>query len=130
MKNIVTPFRNNLFGSRGGDIQEALNYAEIIFNTLSSTDQIAVRTAFGVLINTIENAVTQSQMPIIELIDERIAKYNFPNDIFSNEIETWMRDNLEDKIIDLVSVSDAIETWMQDNLEDKINDLDLVVRIR
>jgi len=61
MTNPVTPFRNNLFGSRGMDIQSALDYSEVMINTLSATDQVAVRTAFGVLLNTIESAVTQSQ---------------------------------------------------------------------
>ena len=72
MSNPVTPFRNNLFASRGMDIQEALNYAEIMINTLSSTDQVAVRTAFGVVINTIDSAVTQSQGPSPEKLAEAI----------------------------------------------------------
>jgi len=54
MSNPVTPFRNNLFASRP-TIQEALDYAEMLINTLSNVDQVAVRTAFGVVLNTIDN---------------------------------------------------------------------------
>ena len=33
MTNPVTPFRNDLFGSRGMDIKAAMDYAEIMINT-------------------------------------------------------------------------------------------------
>jgi len=138
MSNPVTPFRNNLFASRGMDIQSALDYSEMMINTLSATDQVAVRTAFGVVINTIENAVTQSQGPspeklaIIDLIDERIAKHNFIREdaignvvdehidnLVDDKINNWMSNNFD---VEDYNVGDAIESWADRNLEDKIQD--------
>ena len=137
MSNPVTPFRNNLFASRGMDIQEALNYAEIMINTLSSTDQVAVRTAFGVVINTIESAVTQSQGPspeklaIIALIDERIDAHKLIREDAIGDVVDAHIDNLDDKISDWMSnnfdvtdynVDDAIEAWMENNLDEKVSE--------
>jgi len=151
MTNPVSPFRNNLFGSRGMDIQSALDYAEMMINTLSATDQVAVRTAFGVVINTIESAVTQSQGPspekiaIIALIDERISEHKLAReDGVESLINDWMDNNLRDKVMDIVAeddvddqisnwmsnnfditdynVDDAIESWMDNNMDDKIQD--------
>jgi len=140
MTNPVSPFRNNLFASRGMDIQSALDYAEMMINTLSSTDQVAVRTAFGVVINTIDSAVTQSQGPspeklaIIALIDERIdesiAQWMLLNlrdkvmsivedDDISDQISNWMSNNFD---IEDYNVGDAIESWADRNLEEKINE--------
>lgn len=151
MSNPVTPFRNNLFGSRGMDIQSALDYAEMMINTLSATDQVAVRTAFGVVINTIDSAVTQSQGPspekiaIIALIDERIAEHKLAReDGVESLIKIWIDENLRDKVMDIVAdddiddqisnwmsnnfditdynVDDAIDSWMDNNLDDKVTD--------
>jgi hypothetical protein len=137
MSNPVTPFRNNLFASRGMDIQSALDYSEMMINTLSATDQVAVRTAFGVVINTIENAVTQSQGPspeklaIIALIDERIDAHKLIREDAIGDVVDAHIDNLDDKIADWMSnnfdveeynVGDAIESWADRNLEEKINE--------
>jgi hypothetical protein len=137
MTNPVSPFRNNLFASRGMDIQSALDYAEMMINTLSSTDQVAVRTAFGVVINTIDSAVTQSQGPspeklaIIALIDERIAEHKLIREDAIGDVVDAHIDNLDDKIADWMSnnfdveeynVGDAIESWADRNLEEKINE--------
>ena len=151
MTNPVTPFRNNLFGSRGMDIQSALDYSEVMINTLSATDQVAVRTAFGVLLNTIESAVTQSQGPtpleeaLFAIIDKRIAVLQINTQVEINaSIEDWMDNNLKDKVMDIVAeddvddqisnwmsnnfditdynVDDAIESWMDNNMDDKIQD--------
>jgi hypothetical protein len=137
MSNPVSPFRNNLFASRGMDIQEALNYSEMLINTLSNTDQVAVRTSIGVLLNTIDNAVTQSQGPspeklaIIDLIDERIAKHNFIREDAIGDVVDAHIENLDDKISDWMSnnfdldnynVDDAIESWMDNNIDEKIQD--------
>ncbi len=160
MTNPVSPFRNNLFGSRGMDIQSALDYAEVMFNTLSSTDQVAVRTAFGVLINTIDSAVTQSQGPtpleeaLFAIIDKRIAVLQINSQVEINaSIDDWMENNLRDKVMDIIANEDdiddqisnwmsnnfditdydvdgAIESWMDNNLDEKINDLELVVRVK
>ena len=137
MTNPVTPFRNNLFASRGMDIQSALDYSEMMINTLSATDQVAVRTAFGVVINTIESAVTQSQGPspeklaIIALIDERIDAHKLVREDAINDVIENHIDKLDDKISDWMSnnfdveeynVGDAIESWADRNLEEKINE--------
>jgi len=138
MSNPVTPFRNNLFASRGMDIQSALDYAEMMINTLSSTDQVAVRTAFGVVINTIESAVTQSQGPspekiaIIALIDERIAEHKLIREDaigevvdahihnLDDKIADWMDNNLRDKMMDILAnedIDDDISNWMSNNFD-------------
>ena len=137
MSNPVTPFRNNLFASRGMDIQSALDYSEMMINTLSATDQVAVRTAFGVVINTIESAVTQSQGPspeklaIIALIDERIDAHKLIREDAIGDVVDAHIDNLDDKISDWMSnnfdvtdynADDAIEAWMENNLDEKVNE--------
>ena len=137
MTNPVSPFRNNLFASRGMDIQSALDYAEMMINTLSSTDQVAVRTAFGVVINTIESAVTQSQGPspeklaIIALIDERIDAHKLIREDAIGDVVDAHIDNLDDKISDWMSnnfdldnydVDSSIEVWIENNLQEKVEE--------
>jgi len=151
MSNPVSPFRNNLFGSRGMDIQSALDYAEMMINTLSSTDQVAVRTAFGVVINTIDSAVTQSQGPtpveeaLFAIIDKRIAVLQINTQVEINaSIDDWMDNNLRDKMMDILANEDidddisnwmsnnfditdydvdgSIESWMDNNLQEKVNE--------
>ena len=151
MTNPVSPFRNNLFASRGMDIQSALDYAEMMINTLSATDQVAVRTAFGVVINTIESAVTQSQGPspveeaLFAIIDKRIAVLQINSQVEINaSIDDWMDNNLRDKMMDILAnedidddisnwmsnnfditdynVDDAIESWADNNLDEKISE--------
>ena len=137
MSNPVSQFRNNLFGSRGMDIQSALDYAEMMINTLSATDQVAVRTAFGVVINTIDSAVTQSQGPspeklaIIALIDERIDAHKLIREDAIGDVVDAHIDNLDDKISDWMSnnfdvtdynADDAIEAWMENNLDEKVSE--------
>ena len=106
MSNPVSHFRNNLFASRGCDIQSALDYAEMMINTLSAVDQVSVRTAFGVVLNTIDSAVTQSQGPspeklaIIALIDERIDAHKLIREDAIGDVVDAHIDNLDDKIAD------------------------------
>jgi hypothetical protein len=133
MTNPVSQFRNNLFGSRGMDIQSALDYAEVLINTLSSTDQVAVRTAFGVLINTIDSAVTQSQGPtpleeaLFAIIDKRIAVLQINSQVEINaSIDDWMDNNLKDKMMDVLAnedIDDDISNWMSNNFD--ITDYDV-----
>jgi hypothetical protein len=137
MSNPVSQFRNNLFASRGCDIQSALDYAEMMINTLSAVDQVSVRTAFGVVLNTIDSAVTQSQGPspeklaIIALIDERIDAHKLiREDAIGDLVDEHIR-NLDDKIEDWMSnnfdldnynFDSAIESWADNNLDEKINE--------
>ncbi len=145
MTNPVSPFRNNLFASRGCDIQSAMDYAETMISTFQGTEYASAKTAIYVLINTIDNAVTQSQGPspeklaIIDLIDERIAKHNFIREENIGDVVDAHIDNLDDKISDWMSnnfdisdydVNGEIESWMDNNLDEKINDLELVVRVK
>ena len=137
MSNPVSQFRNNLFASRGCDIQSALDYAEMMINTLSAVDQVSVRTAFGVVLNTIDSAVTQSQGPspeklaIIALIDERIDAHKLIREDAIGDVVDAHIDNLDDKISDWMSnnfdatdynTDDAIEAWMENNLDEKVSE--------
>ena len=131
MSNPVSPFRNNLFASRGCNIQEALNYAEMMINTLSATDQVAIRTAFGVVLNTIESAVTQSQGPSPEmdqadmltqlggmydkLVNDVVAK------VSARDIALIDERIAEHKLIREDAIGDVVDAHI-DNLDDKIAD--------
>jgi len=152
MSNPVTPFRNNLFGSRGMDIQSALDYAETMISTFQGTEYAAAKTAIGVLVNTIESAVTQSKGPtpleeaLFEIIDKRIAVLQINTQVEINaSIDDWMDNNLRDKVMDIIAneddvddqisnwmsnnfditdynVDDAIESWADNNLDEKISE--------
>ena len=152
MTNPVSQFRNNLFASRGCDIQSAIDYCEVMISTLNQTDQIGARTAIGVLINTIDNAVAQSQGPspeklaIIELINEVVnERLSFSLSDIDEKIGDWMQINLRDRVMDIVAndpdiddqisnwmsnnfdlddynVDDSIERWIENNLDEKVSD--------
>lgn len=160
MTNPVSPFRNNLFASRGMDIQSAMDYAETMISTFQGTEYASAKTAIYVLINTIDNAVTQSQGPtpleeaLFAIIDKRIAVLQINSQVEINaSIDDWMENNLRDKVMDIIANEDdiddqisnwmsnnfditdydvdgAIESWMDNNLDEKINDLELVVRVK
>ena len=146
MSNPVSPFRNNLFASRGCDIQSALDYAEMMINTLSATDQVSIRTAFGVVINTIDSAVTvwqgleaQSQVPSPEMdqadmltqlggmydklvndVASKVEAKIMTNDKIDESIEEWMTLNLRDKVMSIVEnddIDDKISDWMSNNFD-------------
>ena len=149
MTNPVTPFRNNLFASRGCDIQSALDYVDQL--ATASTDPVAVQTAARVLLNTIDSAVTQSQGPspleeaLFAIIDKRIAVLQINTQVEINaSIDDWMENNLRDKMMDILANDDiddqisnwmsnnfdltdydvdgAIESWMDNNMDDKLHD--------
>jgi hypothetical protein len=152
MSNPVTPFRNNLFASRGCDIKDAVEYAEMMINTFQGPEYATAKTAIYVLINTIDNAVTQSKGPtpleeaLFEIIDKRIAVLQINTQVEINaSIDDWMDNNLRDKVMDIIAneddiddqisnwmsnnfditdynVDDAIESWMDNNMDEKIQD--------
>ena len=147
MSNPVTPFRNNLFASRGMDIQSALDYAEMMINTLSATDQVSVRTAFGVVINTIDNAVTNTpeRIAVVQLISSIInEQLNVTMNDVDEQISNWMNENLKERMmlilkdddiddqisnwmsnnfdIDDYDVDSSIESWMDSNLDEKVSE--------
>ena len=127
MANPVSQFRNNLFGSRGCEIQSALDYVETMIGGMATSDQIAVRTAVGVLINTIDNAVTQAQGPsperiaITHLISSIISEQlNVTMNDVDEQISNWMNSNLKERIMDIVAeddISDQISNWMSNNFD-------------
>jgi len=138
MTNPVSQFRNGIFGSRGCNIQEAIDYANELINTLPQTDQVGIRVGLGVLINTIDNAVTQSQGPspeklaIIALIDERIAEHKLIREDaigdvvdshihnLDDKISDWMKYNLRDLMMEMLehdNVDDQISNWMSNNFD-------------
>jgi hypothetical protein len=130
MSNPVTPFRNNLFASRP-TIQEALDYAEMLINTLSNVDQVAVRTAFGVVINTIDSAVIQSQgpKPVMDQAD-MLSQLGGMYDKLVSDVATFKSDwtisliderIAEHKLIREDAIGDVIDAHI-DNLDDKIVD--------
>jgi hypothetical protein len=139
MTNPVSQFRNGIFGSRGCNIQEAIDYVNELINTLTPTDQVGIRVGFGVLVNTIDNAVAQSQGPspeklaIIALIDERIAEHKLvradelqsrvmdflEHDDISDQISDWMSNNFD---IDDYDLDSQIENWVDNNLDEKVSE--------
>jgi hypothetical protein len=151
MSNPVTPFRNDLFGSRGMDIKAAWDYAETMISTFQGPEYAAAKTAIGVLVNTIESAVTQSKGPtpleeaLFEIIDKRIAVLQINTQVEINaSIDDWMDNNLRDKMMDILAnedidddisnwmsnnfditdynVDDAIDSWAENNLDEKISE--------
>jgi hypothetical protein len=151
MSNPVTPFRNDLFGSRGMDIKAAMDYVETMISSFQGSEYAAIKTAIYVLVNTIESAVTQSKGPtpleeaLFEIIDKRIAVLQINSQVEINaSIDDWMENNLRDKMMDILAnedidddisnwmsnnfditdynVDDAIESWADNNLDEKISE--------
>ena len=137
MKNPLDQFRSGLFGSRGCDIEAALQYVDEL--AAASSDAVAVQTAARVLLNTAANAVHQvmnapspERLALIELIDERIAASASNID---QQISDWMDSNVDhdDLISEWLSnnfdvndynvddvVDDKIKEWASDNLADEV----------
>jgi len=134
---------NNMFASRGCDVDAAVEYAGEILNALSS-DKAAAMTALMVVINTAANVFDQARGPspeklaILALIRNEID--NWASSYLGNHIEAWADDNLnisdkvQEYINDNLDIENSILEWMNDNLEshisDAIDNIDLVVRIR
>jgi hypothetical protein len=137
MKNPLDQFRSGLFGSRGCDIEAALQYVDEL--AAASSDAVAVQTAARVLLNTAANAVHQvmnapspERLALIELIDERIAASASNID---QQISDWMDSNVDhdDLISEWLSnnfdvndynvddvVDDKIKEWASNNLADEV----------
>jgi hypothetical protein len=137
MTNPVTQFRNGIFGSRGCNIQEAVDYVNELINTIPQTDQVGIRVGFGVLINTIDNALTQAQGPspeklavfdlINQIVGEQINKaFNDLEVQVADKVSVWMTHNLRDRVMEVVQdddISDQISDWMSNNFD--IDDYDI-----
>jgi hypothetical protein len=126
MKNPLDQFRSGLFGSRGCDIEAALQYVDEL--AAASSDAVAVQTAARVLLNTAANAVHQvlnapspERLALIELIDQRIDDHKLiREDAVANQITDWMNDHLEEYIGDNIDIDSKISDWMSDNFD--VND--------
>jgi len=139
------PFRkhvSNLFGSRGCDIDNALNDANEIVQALPVESRAHAMTALMLLVNTAANAFDQAQGPspeklaILDLIRGEID--NWVSKSLDNYIDLWADDHLHDRLDNWASnqldIDHSIEQWMDTNLEDKVSEaidgIDLVVRVR
>ena len=148
---------NNLFASRGCDVDQALTYAHEIMSALSvESDKTAMLTAIMVVVNTAANAWTQSQGPspaqevaaawVRDLVAQEIDKHaeGLQEKVQESVVE-WLDSNLEEKMDEWAgsgtcafedNVDDRVERWITNNLDisdqitDAINDLDLVIRVR
>lgn len=140
------PFRkhaNNLFASRGCDIDEALSYAQDIISGMPTNGAEAL-TAMMVIINTAANAFDQAQGPspeklaVLDLIRNEIENWASSN--FDQRVEDWFDNNvdiaekIQDHMNDNVDIDNSISEWMNEYLEshvsEAINNIELVVRPR
>ena len=135
---------NNMFASRGCDIDAALSYANEVITAMPTEVQSHAMTALMVVINTAANAFAQATGPspeklaILALIRNEID--NWASSYLGNHIEAWADDNLnisdkvQEYINDNLDIENSILEWMNDNLEshisDAIDNIDLVVRVR
>ena len=155
MSNPLRKHANNVFASRGCDIDAAMNYATEVLFALSS-DKAAAMTALMVVVNTAANAFDQATGPspeklaIIELIDSRINEHLlregdihqsisdwFDNNVdIDDRISSWMSDNFDvtDYNVGDIDIDEKVTEWMNEYLEthvgEAINNMDLVVRQR
>ena len=146
---------NNLFASRGCDIDQAMSYAQDMITALPPEMHAHATTALMVVVNTAANAWTQSQGPspaqevaaawVRDLVAQEIDKQATGlQDKVGEYIADWMENNLEEKVDEWVqnsltfedSCDNRVERWIENNLdlsdqiESAINDMDLVVRVR
>ena len=147
---------NNLFASRGCDIDAAIAYANEVITAMPTEQHIHATTALMVLINTAANAWTQSQGPspeklaVMDLIRNEIDRQLAQSEgvvlqALDDRINNRMEENLEEKLDDWAgsgtcafedNVDERVERWINNNLdlsdkiEEAINDMDLVVRVR
>jgi len=156
MNNPLRKHANNVFASRGCDIDAAMAYAtEVLF--ASSADKAAVMTALMVVVNTAANAFDQAMGPSPEKLavedmvrqiiqreleqhtgnfDQRISDWFDNNVDIDDRISSWMSDNFDvtDYNVDAIDIDEKVTDWMNEYLEshigEAINNMDLVVRIR
>lgn len=135
---------NNLFASRGCDIDAAIAYANEVITAMPTEQHIHATTALMVVINTAANAFDQARGPspeklaILDLI--RIEIDNWASSNFEAGVEAWFDNNvdiaekIQEHMNDNVDIDNSISEWMNEYLEshvsDAIDNLDLVVRTR
>ena len=152
----TTPFTqhtSNMFADRGTNIDDAVEYAHSLLETLTGSDRAAATTALMVVINTAHNAWAAQPTPaqeiaaawVRDLVAQEIDKHaQGMQDKVSETVSEWLDDHLDDKVDQWVQNSLTfedqcdyrVERWIENNLDlsdkisDTINDLDLVVRVR
>ncbi len=139
------PFRkhvSNLFGSRGCDIDSALNDANEIVQALPVESRAHAMTALMILVNTAAGAFDQAQGPspeklaILDLIRTEIGNWASSN--LDDHIDGWIGDNLDNHLdnwaTNNLDMDHSIEEWMNSNIQgtvsEAIDNMDLVVRVR
>jgi len=139
------PFRkhvSNLFGSRGCDIDNALNDANEIVQALPVESRAHAMTALMLLVNTAANAFDQVQglgperLAILHLIRTEIDNWASSN--LDTHIDEWIGNNLGDHLDNWANnqldIDHSIEEWMNSNIQGTVNEaidnMDLVVRVR
>lgn len=111
----TNPFRhhtNNLFASRGCDIDAAIAYANEVITAMPTDQHAHAMTALMVLVNTAANAFDQAQGPS----PERIAVEEMIRAFVTRELG-----NQTDKMIE--AINDAIREWNSENLTDSIREV-------
>lgn len=149
MNNLFRKHANNLFASRGCDVDLALSYAQETINSMPEEHRAGFWTALMVVVNTAANAFDQAQGPspeklaLIELIDSRIkasaadidqkiSDWFDSNVDIEDRINSWMSDNFDvtDYNVDAIDIDEKVSDWMSEHLETYIENMDLVVRVR
>lgn len=127
---MTNPFKkhaSSLFANHGSNVDQAMNYAMSLVDTLSGADKAAAMTAIMVLVNSASSAF--DELPAAAPAGpspERLALI----DLIRGEIENWADGGLDDRIeswannnLDLDSAAEtAAENWLDNNLDDKIKD--------
>ena len=123
---MTNPFRkhaSNLFANHGSNVDQAMNYAMSLVDTLSGADKAAAMTAIMVLVNSASSAF--DELPAAAPAGpspERLVLI----DLIRSEIENWANDELEGKMTDWaqneLDLDAAVENWADSNMEDKIQE--------
>lgn len=145
---------SNLFGSRGCDVDAALEYAQEVINASPEDQRAVFWTALMVVVNTAANAFTQVTGPspaqeiaaawVRELVAQEVDKHATGLQDKVNDLVTgWIDDNLDGKLDDWANNSmgfdDAVavvtDRWIENNLdvssqvESALEDFDLSDKI-
>ena len=142
--NPIRKHTNNLFASKGCDIDSALSQAQEIIEALPSDSKASAYTALMVFVNTAANAFDQARGPspeklaVLDLIRNEIENWASSN--FDSRVEDWVDNNLDiaekiqDHMNDNVDIDNSISEWMNEYLEshvsEVINQIELVVKVR
>ena len=107
--NPIRKHTNQLFASKGCDIDSALSQAQEIIEAMPSDSKASAYTALMVFVNTAANAFDQAQGPS----PEKLAVQDMVRSMVSRQLDDWLACNLES----------AIEGWMDNNLSDQLDNI-------